>query len=66
MEDWQKYDPLPRYTRQLMELGLIDEAYVQKLEASVAAEIDEAVKKVEALPARAGYEDYVKNAIAEL
>ena len=66
MEDWQKHDPLPRYTRQLMELGLIDEAYVQKLEASVAAEIDEAVKKVEALPARAGYEDYVKNAIAEL
>ncbi|MEE8353434.1 MAG: thiamine pyrophosphate-dependent dehydrogenase E1 component subunit alpha [Dehalococcoidales bacterium] len=66
MEDWQKHDPLPRYTRQLMELGVIDEAYVQNLETEVAAEIDAAVATVEGLPGRRSYQDLAATAIAEL
>lgn len=66
MEDWQQFDPLPRYTKQLMDLGVIDEEYVQRLEGEVAAEIDEAVARVESLPGRRSYEDLEKTAIAEL
>ncbi len=66
VEEWQKYDPLPRYTKQLMELGLIDEAYLQKLEEEVAAEIEQAIATVEALPERRSLEDFEKTAIAEL
>lgn len=66
VEEWEKHDPLPRYTRQLMDMGIIDEAYVQKLEESVAAEIEEALKKVGELPSFQSYEDVAKGAIAEL
>jgi len=66
VDEWQKYDPLPRYTRQLMDLGLIDEPYVERLEREVAVEIDEAVRIVEALPEREAYDGFLRNAIAEL
>jgi len=66
MEEWQKYDPLPRYTRQLMELGILTEESVQKLEDEVAAEIEEAVEKVEDLPTYRTYQDHENTAIAEL
>ncbi len=66
MEEWEKHDPLPRYTRQLVDMGIIDEAYVQKLEESVAAEIEDAVKKAGELPRFTSYENHEKRAIAEL
>jgi len=49
-EDWLKYDPLPRYQKQLMELGILTEADVNKMEEEIAAEITIAVEEVQAIP----------------
>ena len=67
MEEWQKTkDPLPRYQNQLMEMGILTEAAVNRLEDEVKAEIDAAVEAVEDLPPFRTYEDFEKTAIAEL
>ena len=67
MEEWQKTkDPLPRYQKQLMDLGVLNQADVDRLEEEVAAEIEVAVEAVTDLPTPRGYEGFEKTAIAEL
>jgi len=50
VEEWSKKDPLPNYTRQLMELGILTEAENEQIEKEVRGEIDAALKAVEAMP----------------
>ena len=50
VEEWSKKDPLPNYTRQLMELGVLTEAENNQIEKEVKAEIDAALKEVESMP----------------
>ncbi len=50
-EDWQKFDPLPRYQKQLQDFGLLTEADVEKMENDIAMEIKELIDEVRALPA---------------
>jgi len=67
MEEWQKTkDPLPRYQKQLIEMGLLTETEINKLEEEVAAEIEAAVEAVKDLPPYRSYEEFAKTVIAEL
>ena len=64
-DEWWKKDPLPRYQKKLMEMGLLTEADVSKLEKEIRTEVDEAAKAALEVP-RMSYEDYEKTVIAEL
>ena len=66
-EEWWKREPLARYQKELMDLGVLTEADVERFEAEVAAEIKAAFDEVDKIPARTGiYEEMEKQAIAEL
>jgi len=66
-EEWWKREPLARYQKDLMDLGVLTEADVERLEKEVAAEIKAAFDEVDKIPARTGvYEEMEKMAIAEL
>lgn len=45
-QDWQKYDPLPRYEKQLRELGVLSQEDIDRLEAEVAEEIRTTIEEV--------------------
>ena len=72
VDEWWKREPLGRYQKELMDLGVLTEEDVDRLEAEVKAEIQAAFDEVEALPVsipsyRAGsLEELEKTAIAEL
>ncbi len=67
MEEWLRTkDPLPRYQKQLMDLGVLTQADVDKLEEEVAAEIEAAVETIKDLPPSSTYQEFEKTAIAEL
>jgi len=65
-EDWWKREPLARYQKELMDLGVLTEADVERLEKEVAAEIQAAFDKVEPLPQAGSIDDIINSAIAEL
>ena len=64
-EEWWKKHPLPRYQKTLMEMGILTEEDISKLEAEIKVEIDEAAKAALAMPFPS-IEDHKKTAIAEL
>ena len=66
VEEWEKKDPLPRYTKQLMEMGILSEADINKLEEEIAAEIAAAFEAASALPRSRNYEKVKMTAVAEL
>jgi pyruvate dehydrogenase E1 component alpha subunit len=64
-EEWWKKDPLPRYQKKLIEMGILTEADVSKLEKEIRAEVEKAAKAALALsPPK--YENHIKGAIDEL
>jgi len=67
VEEWYKLEPLGRYQKELMDLGVLTEEDVERLEAEVKDEIKDVFDEMEKLPQRTGrsrtLEDY---AIAEL
>ncbi|HVV81522.1 MAG TPA: pyruvate dehydrogenase (acetyl-transferring) E1 component subunit alpha [Kofleriaceae bacterium] len=58
VEEWRRRDPLNRSRARLLELGMAEEA-IAELEASVKAEIEDAVKFAEESPAADEYLPYV-------
>ena len=62
-QDWQKYDPLMRYEKQLMELGVLSQEDVDRLEAEVIAEINTTIEEVETMAMPSPYEDFMASAI---
>ncbi len=64
-EEWRKKDPLPRYQKKLMEMGLLTEGDVNKLEAEVKVEIEEAAKAALAWP-KITLDDYLKDAVVDV
>jgi TPP-dependent pyruvate/acetoin dehydrogenase alpha subunit len=64
-EKWRKKDPLPRYQKTLMGMGLLTRDDISRLEAEVKAEIDEAAKDALTYP-RMSYDDYVKDAVVDV
>jgi len=67
MEEWTRTkDPLPRYQKKLIELGVLEQADIDRLEEEVAAEIEAAVEAVKDLPPSRTYEEFERTAIAEL
>ena len=64
VEEWWKREPLARYQKDLMDLGVLTEADVDRLEVEVKAEIEAVFEKVDKKPARTGmYEEMEKTAI---
>jgi len=52
-EEWQKTkDPIPRYQNQLMEMGVLTQKDVERIEKEVDAEIEAAIETIQNLPAR--------------
>ena len=50
-EEWQKTkDPIPRYEKQLMDLGLLTKDDIKRIAKEIDAEIEEAIKAVEGEP----------------
>jgi pyruvate dehydrogenase E1 component alpha subunit len=66
VEEWWKKEPLSRYQKELMDLGILTEKDVERMEEEVKAEIEEAFSKIENLPIVMNYENIEKTAIAEL
>jgi len=65
--EWWKHDPLPRYAKELVDLGVLTDADVGQIETEVVAEIKDAFTEVDALPVRTDFkEQFEKTAIAEL
>jgi len=65
--EWWKNDPLSRYTKQLVDFGVLTEEDVDRLEAEVKAEIQTVLEEVDKLPARrSAFEHPEKLVIAEL
>lgn len=50
IEEWKKKEPLKRYTEELLELDIITAEDVERYDAEITAEIEEAVKYAESLP----------------
>lgn len=50
IEEWKKKEPLKRYTKELLELGILTAEDVERHDAEITAEIEEAVKYAESLP----------------
>jgi 2-oxoisovalerate dehydrogenase E1 component alpha subunit len=50
VDEWKARDPLPRFQRQLLELGVLDEALDRQLRARVTGEVDEATEFAEQAP----------------
>ena len=65
VEEWWKKDPLPRYQKRLMEMGVLTEEDVSKLEAEIKAELEEATEAALKIPTRS-LEDQLKSAVDEL
>ena len=67
MEEWARTkDPLPRYQKTLMDMGVLKQADIDRLEEEVAAEIEAAVEAVKDLAPSRTYEEFERTAIAEL
>jgi len=66
VEEWWKKEPIARYQKQLMDLGILTDKDVERIEAEVKAEIQAAFAEIEKLPRTVNYADFAKTAIAEL
>jgi pyruvate dehydrogenase E1 component alpha subunit len=64
-EEWWKKDPLPRYRKRLMEMNILTEVDVSRMDEEIRAEVDAAAKEAQEIP-HPVKEDYVKTAVAEL
>jgi TPP-dependent pyruvate/acetoin dehydrogenase alpha subunit len=50
IEQWKKRDPITTFEARLRQWGMLDDKDVSRIEAEVAAEIDEAVAFAESAP----------------
>jgi TPP-dependent pyruvate/acetoin dehydrogenase alpha subunit len=50
LEEWQARDPIPMFRRRLLDAGVFDRAALRETEASVQAQLDEAVAYANAAP----------------
>jgi TPP-dependent pyruvate/acetoin dehydrogenase alpha subunit len=66
VDEWWKKEPLGRYQKELMDLGVLTEKDVERIEAEVKAEIQAALGKAEALPRAGSLQEIEKSAIDEL
>ena len=62
-QDWTKYDPLPRYEKQLTELGVLTKEDVDRIEAEIAEEIKTTFEEVFKMPTPSFLEDFKATAI---
>ncbi|MBT6119033.1 MAG: thiamine pyrophosphate-dependent dehydrogenase E1 component subunit alpha [Rhodospirillaceae bacterium] len=65
IEEHWKDEPLARYQKKLLEMGILTETDVGKFEEEIKKEIEEAAEAALALP-KISYETYIKTAVAEL
>ena len=49
-EEWEKKDPIARYTQRLLEEEVIDPAWIERTEQEIKAAVDQAVDEAEACP----------------
>ncbi|MDD4875799.1 MAG: thiamine pyrophosphate-dependent dehydrogenase E1 component subunit alpha [Dehalococcoidales bacterium] len=61
-EEWWKLDPLPRYQKTLMDMGILTKEMDDRFEAEIKAEVDKAGEDAIALPF-ASLENHLKTAI---
>jgi len=61
-EKWWKKDPLPRYRKTLIDMGILNDVMVNKIDTEAKAEIDDAGKKALAVPA-ISYEEVIKRTL---
>lgn len=62
-EWWKTKDPLPRYQKQLMDMSILTEVDVERLEEEVAEEIKAAVEEVQNIPPRTSIDDFKASTI---
>ena len=73
IEEHRKHEPLARYQKRLMEMGMLTEKDVSNFEEEIAKEIEEAADAALTLPGYGAfetntisYETYIKTALADL
>ena len=66
VEEWWKKEPLSRYQKELMDLSVLTEKDIERMEEEVKAEIEEAFKEIDKLPIALNYDNFEKTAVAEL
>ena len=62
-QEWHKYDPLPRYEKQLRELGILSQEDVDRIETEIEEEIRTAIEEVESMPEMSFFEAFKARAI---
>jgi pyruvate dehydrogenase E1 component alpha subunit len=50
MEEWRARDPIPAFRQRLLDAGTFDEAALEEIEASIQAQLDDAVAFAKAAP----------------
>jgi len=60
-EEWWKKDPLPRYQKKLLDMGVLTEEDVNKINTEARAEVDSEAKAALEVPA-ISYEEHIKTA----
>ena len=64
VEEWRRTkDPLPRYQKQLLEMELLTQREVDRLEEEVAEEIEAAIAVIQGLPQGPGFEPPLATAV---
>jgi len=66
VQEWWRKEPLGRYQKELMDLGILTEKDIERIEAEVKAEIQDAFNEVEKLPKTVNYANFERTAVAEL
>jgi len=61
-EEWWKKDPLPRYQKSLMDMGILTDEDIKRTDAEAKAEADKAGEDALATPF-ISYEDYIKSTL---
>jgi pyruvate dehydrogenase E1 component subunit alpha len=50
VDEWRQRDPIPAYSESLKRDGLLTDADVKRIEAGIAAELDDAIRFAEESP----------------
>lgn len=61
-EEWWKKDPLPRYQKRLMDMGILTEEHAERLEKEIRDEVEEAARAALDIPWWTK-EDYLKTVV---
>ena len=65
LSEWWKKDPLPRFQKKLLAMGMLTADDIATLEAEVKGELEDATREALAMPSLS-YDEYVRDAVVDV